>query len=366
MAERLGVGIVGLSAQGGWAARSHLPALRGLEQFEVRGFTGSSPESVRVTADHYGIDRGFTDPGELARQEDIDLVVVTVKARAHAEQLKSILPAGKLVFCEWPFCRDVTEARGILALFEAAGARTAIGLQARHSPQVRFVRDLVAEGEIGGILSTTLVASIPYWGSTAGSRDAYLLDGANGSTMVSIPVGHTLDGVEFALGEITQLSATTAVRQPHVLHRETHETLLKTTPDQVAIHGLLRGGIVFSFHCRGGVNSRTSAFFWEINGTRGDITLRSPCGELQYNEPEILLTRADGAPKPVAAPPRYRGAVPDALGPEPRSVAHTYLRVFDDLTTGSCLVPDFSRAVRHRELIDTIERAGRTGACQSV
>jgi|tagenome__1003787_1003787.scaffolds.fasta_scaffold20987288_3 predicted dehydrogenase len=358
----LGVGIVGLSARGGWAARSHLPALNALEHVELRGFVGSSPESVRATADHVGV-RGFTDPAELAAQDDVDVVVVTVRAKAHAAQLDAVLAAGKPVLCEWPLCRDLDEARGVLARYDAAGVRTGVGLQARHSPQVRFVRELIARGDLGEVLSTTLSASIPYWGATAGDRDAYLLEQKNGSTMTTIPVGHTLDGMQFALGEIAELSATTAIRQPDVRHRDTDEqAFIKTTPDQVAISGLLEGGGVFSFHYRGGVRSRTSAFLWEINGTEAHLTLRSQSGELQYNDAEILLTRGDREPEPLLVPTSYHRGVPDMLGPEARSVAHSYQQLIEDLTGDSRGIPDFAHGVRRRELIALIERSADTGA----
>jgi predicted dehydrogenase len=356
------VGIVGLSARGGWAARSHLPALQALDHVELRGFSGSSPESVRATADRVAV-RGFTDAAELAGQDDVDLVVVAVKAKAHAAQLEAVLTAGKPVFCEWPLCRDLDEARDILARYTDAGVRTAVGLQARHSPQVRLVRDLVSRGDLGEVLSTSLVASIPYWGDLAGDRDAYLLEHRNGSTMMSIPVGHTLDGLQFALGEIVELSATTAIRQPDVRHRETDKpTFRKTTPDQVALTGLLGDGAVLSFHYRGGVASRTTGFLWEIDGTRGNLTLRSPSGELQYNDAEIMLTVGDREPTSVPVPASYHRGVPDSLGQEARSVAHTYLYLVDDLAKGTREVPDFAHGVRRRELINAIERSATTGA----
>jgi predicted dehydrogenase len=46
--SRIGVGIVGLSARGGWAAAAHLPALSALDGYEPRGLSASSAESAKA------------------------------------------------------------------------------------------------------------------------------------------------------------------------------------------------------------------------------------------------------------------------------------------------------------------------------
>lgn len=48
MAMAVGVGIVGLSANGGWAAMAHVPALRALPGYEIRALSASSAESARA------------------------------------------------------------------------------------------------------------------------------------------------------------------------------------------------------------------------------------------------------------------------------------------------------------------------------
>jgi len=42
------VGVVGLSARGGWAAIAHVPALAGLDGYELQELSASSDESARA------------------------------------------------------------------------------------------------------------------------------------------------------------------------------------------------------------------------------------------------------------------------------------------------------------------------------
>ena len=62
-------------------------------------------------------------------------------------------------FCEWPLGSKLAEAEEIAVRAKQVSARTAVGLQARCSPTVRYVRDLIRDGYVGEVLSTTLVGS---------------------------------------------------------------------------------------------------------------------------------------------------------------------------------------------------------------
>uniref|UniRef100_UPI0015F0CB56 Gfo/Idh/MocA family oxidoreductase n=1 Tax=Pseudonocardia pini TaxID=2758030 RepID=UPI0015F0CB56 len=109
--DRIGVGVVGLSAGRGWAATAHLPALRALpELFSVRASSASSPESGRAGAEAHGVPHACADVRELAEHPEVDLVVVTVKVPEHERLVGDALAAGKAVLCEWPLGNGTAEA----------------------------------------------------------------------------------------------------------------------------------------------------------------------------------------------------------------------------------------------------------------
>src|SRR5256714_3583642 len=108
--SKLGVGIIGVSANRGWAAAAHIPALRALPNFEIRGLSASSPESARVAGDAFGVSAVFSDHEQLVSQPDVDVVAVTVKVPHHRELVSAALAACKAVYCEWPLGRDLYHA----------------------------------------------------------------------------------------------------------------------------------------------------------------------------------------------------------------------------------------------------------------
>src|SRR5438309_9412869 len=131
----------------------------------------------------------------------------------HPDLATAALEAGKAVYCEWPLGKTLIEAEILAALAKKKGVLAVAGLQARSAPSVAYVRDLIKQGYVGQVLSTTLIGSGMGWGSTVEPYNAYLTDKKNGATMLSIAVGHAADALCHCLGEIRELSATMTVRR---------------------------------------------------------------------------------------------------------------------------------------------------------
>ncbi|MFD9907095.1 Gfo/Idh/MocA family protein [Streptomyces sp. NPDC059063] len=360
-------GIVGLSARGGWAPQSHLPALARLKGYDVLALAASSPESARAAGAAHGIPRAYGSTHDLVADPDVDLVVVSVRVPLHREVILAALGAGKSVLSEWPLGNGLAEAEELAAAAARAeaetGARTFAGLQARSAPAVRFVHDLVADGFVGEVLSTSLVGSGRRWGPSFEPGGAYLLDRDNGGSMLTIPFGHTVDAVTMVLGEFAELSATTATRRRTVHEEGTGRAATMTVADQISLNGTLESGAVASAHFRGGL-SRGTNFHWEINGTDGDLVVSGDHGHLQ--QARLTVRGARGAQTEVReldVPARYFDVpeLDDVRDEVPYNIGVQYDRVLRDLRDGTRLVPDFAHAARRQRLLDAIERSAATG-----
>lgn len=354
--DKIGVGIIGLSASRGWAGRAHLPALRAQPgRFEVRASCGSTPASGAAGAAAHGVPNACADYAELVAHPEVDLVVITVRVPQHERLVDAALAAGKAVLCEWPLGNGTAEAERMAESARDRGVRGFTGLQARSAPAVRHVRSLVADGVIGEVLGTTVVGSGGQWGATVDAPSTYLLDEANGATMLTIPFGHTLDGVCFALGEIDRITATTATRRPAVRNRDTGELVPMTAADQVAVTGVLASGAVAVFHYRGGSTAATN-FRWEINGTEGDIVVEGGTGHLQFGLVEVRVSR-DGGPLEPSPPPAPLAPVDVDPASAAYSLAQAYSALADDLDDGRSRVPTFDDAVHRHRTLDRIRAA---------
>jgi predicted dehydrogenase len=350
------VGFIGLNPGMHWAATAHIPALKALAgEFVVAGVANTSLESARNTADAFGLPHAFENAHALVNSPDIDLVVVTVKVPHHRELVTAALKAGKHVYCEWPLGNGLAEALQLADLADKKGVVAAIGTQMRVAPEIAYLRQLIADGYVGEVLSTTLVGSGGPWGGETESSLAYLYDKNNGATLLTIPLAHTLEGLREVLGGIGDLSARMINRRNTVLVTDTGKTIPKTTHDQVLVHGALLNGAAFSIHYRGGM-SRGTNLLWEINGTEGDIRVTGESGHGQIVQLSISGANGDAEELATLTPPAsaYEGWPDNSVA---RNVARIYSLIAHDIRSGTRSAPGFRDAVALHRTVDAIEQS---------
>jgi predicted dehydrogenase len=342
----------------GWAATAHIPALRTLPNYEIRALSAHSAESARAAGEAFGVSQVFSDHEQLVTQPDIDVVAVTVKVPHHRELVSAALAAGKAVYCEWPLGRDLDDARAMAALAAEQGVHTVVGLQARQAPAIEFVQELVRDGYVGEVLSTTMVGlSVP--GDVVVKPNAYMLDKTNGANLLTIALGHSLDTLNYLLGEFADLWAVWDVRRPLITIEETGEQVVKTAADQIAVIGTLASGATASIHIREAVAGGTG-FLWEINGTDGTLRITADAAL-----PEIFPLTVAGAqgrnqPAELAVPAALTQkwpALTSLQGAPAFNVGRAYAAFAADIDHGTHTVPDFADAVRRHEVIAAIERS---------
>jgi predicted dehydrogenase len=364
--QRFGIGIVGVEPGRSWAARAHVPALRALpESFDIIGVANTSKASAEAAAAATGLPRAFADVAELVASPEVDIVTVAVKVPPHFAIVKAAIAAGKHVYCEWPLGRDLAEAEQMAALAREKGVLGVVGTQARVAPEIEHLRQLIADGFVGEVLSTTIVArggALQGGGSIPDKKTwAYLLDRSNGATLLTIPVGHTLAALRDVFGEVVEVSSVLAVRRPTARVIDTGETLAVTAPDQVLVSGVFASGVPVAIHYRGGASRDGDGLLWEIHGTEGDIRVSGPSGHTQMVQ--LSLKGARGAEKtfkPLEVPASQRAGWPDDV--EPGNVARLYARMAADLRDGTRTAPSFEDAVTVHRIVAAIEQAAESGS----
>jgi predicted dehydrogenase len=358
----LGVGIIGVSPDRGWAAIAHIPALRALPNYEIRALSARTAESARAAGEAFGVSAVFSDHEELVTRPDIDVVAVTVKVPHHRELVAAALDAGKAVYCEWPLGRDLDDARAMAALAAEQRVRTVVGLQARRAPVIEFVQELLSDGYVGEVLSTTLVGlSIP--GDVVVQANAYMLDETAGANVLTIAVGHSLDTLNHVLGEFADLSALSDLRRPLISIEETGQQIVKTAADQIAVIGTLTSGATASVHIREAVAGGTG-FLWEINGTEGTLRITADAAYPEIFPLTVAGAQGKGGLNELAVPAALTQRWPSLTGLEGApayNVGRMYAAFASDLERGTHSVPDFADAVRCHELIAAIERSALSG-----
>ena len=360
--SRLGVGIVGVRPVRGWAATAHIPALRALPNYQIRALSAHDPESARAAGELFEVAAVFSDHERLVAQPDVDLVAITVKVPHHRELVPTALDAGKAVYCEWPLGRDLDDARAMAALAAEQGASTVVGLQARQAPAIEFILALLHDGYVGEVLSTTMIG-LSIRGDVVGQPNAYMLDKTNGANLLTIAIGHSLDALNYVLGEFADLSAVADLRRPLITIKETGEQIMKTAADQIAVIGTLTSGAIASIHIREAVAGGTG-FLWEINGTDGTLQITADAAQPQIYPLTVTGAHGRNEPTKLAAPAALTQkwpALTSLEGTPAYNVGRAYAAFAADLHNGTHTVPDFAEAVGRHEVIAAVEKSAASG-----
>jgi predicted dehydrogenase len=359
----LGVGVIGVSPSRGWAATAHIPALRALPNYEIRALSARTAESARAAGEAFAVKAVFSDHEHLVTRPDVDVVAVTVKVPHHRELVSAALAAGKAVYCEWPLGRDLDDARAMAAHALEQGSHTVVGLQGRQTPAIEFVQQLLGDGYVGEVLSTTMIGlSVP--GGVQVKANAYMLDKANGANLLTIAIGHSLDTLNYVLGEFADLSAVSGLRRPLITIEETGEQIVKTAADQIAVIGTLTSGATASVHVREAV-AGGAGLFWEINGTDGTLRITADAAFPGILPLTVAGAQGRGELAELVVPAALTQSPPGLTGLQGTpafNVGRAYAAFAADIDNGTHTVPDFADAVGRHELIAAIERSASSGA----
>jgi predicted dehydrogenase len=306
-------------------------------------------------------------PNKLGQHPDVDLVSICVRVPFHHQLAMAALNAGKHLYCEWPLAATTEQAEQICDLALSKGIHHMVGLQARGAPAFNRVRDLVADGYLGKVLSCTMIITTPAWGEEFTLDWAYMADRSNGNTLLTSPGGHSIDALCFCLGEFKELSSVVANQRQQIKIVETGETIEMTAPDQVLISGLLQSGAVASVHLKGGVANGT-AFLFEIHGTEGALAIVPADPRLEtYTQVSEFTVRGAQAGKPLtdlSIPDGYRWVPPAVPAGLPFNVAQLYRRMAEGIREGTSVSPNFDLAIKRHGLLDAIQKASDTGIRQ--
>src|SRR5438876_173906 len=193
--------------------------------------------------------------------------------------------------------------------------------------------------------------------------NAYMLDQTNGANLLTIALGHSLDTLNYVLGEFADLWAVSGLRRPLITIEETGEQIVKTAADQIAVIGTLTSGAIASIHVREAVAGGTG-FLWEINGTDGTLRITAEGAQPQIFPLTVAGARGGNEPAELAVPSALTQKWPTLAaleGAPAYNVGRAYAALAADIDNGTHTVPDFADAVRRHELIAAIERSAASG-----
>ncbi|HWC75764.1 MAG TPA: Gfo/Idh/MocA family oxidoreductase [Gemmatimonadales bacterium] len=205
----------------GFARRVQLPALAFVPDAKAVAIASGHVANAESVAREFGIARVYDDGEELARSDDVDLVIVSSTPDTHARYAIAALEAGKHVLCEKPMAIDADEASQMVATSAQHPDRIAwIDHELRYEPNRRRAHELIRSDAIGELRHIELSLK-PYLRGdgrpqTSDAPWNWWFDASRGGGILGAVGSHLIDLCRFWSGsEITYVAglAETFIRQ---------------------------------------------------------------------------------------------------------------------------------------------------------
>ncbi|MBP0483562.1 Gfo/Idh/MocA family protein [Sagittula salina] len=135
---------------------------------------------------------------EALEDPGIEAVYISSTNDKHHAQAMAAIGAGKHVLCEKPLALDPSQAREMIAAAQEAGVTLAVNHHLRSAGSHRAIRDLIAKGAVGRVLSVRVFHAVELPVHLRGWR---LDDPKAGGGVIPDLTVHNADTVRAALGE---------------------------------------------------------------------------------------------------------------------------------------------------------------------
>lgn len=146
MGRKLGIGVLGVGEMG----RRHADNLRRLvPEGRLVAIADVAEDRAKQAASELEIERSFRSLEEMLECKDMSAVVIATPDKFHARAIQTAAAAGKDILCEKPIATTLADAHTALKAVAASGVRLQIGFMRHYDPAYEAAMKRVEAGEIG-------------------------------------------------------------------------------------------------------------------------------------------------------------------------------------------------------------------------
>lgn len=189
---------------GSIALANHLPGLALTQRAKVVALCDSDPATLQKASQATGVAAVYADYSKVIAHEGVDAVIVATPNFLHAPIVLAAVSAGKHVLCEKPLALDFTTAKQMYDFAEVAGVRHMTAFTYRFVPAMRYMKHLIAAGEIGAPWHFRAQRFQDWGDRPLGWRQVKKLAG---SGELGDMLSHRIDYAHLLIGRITRVVA---------------------------------------------------------------------------------------------------------------------------------------------------------------
>jgi len=328
---------IGILGAGQLAEHVLFGTLRRLPAVRVAAIADPSEARRAVATRWFPGARIDADAAEMLAGVRLDAVVVSCPPAAHAEEAMRALDAGVHLYVEKPLATDLPAARALAERARTSGRVAMAGLNYRHHPLVRRLRDALGAGRIGAPLAMHTVFS------TARAAEGWRASPESGGGVLFELGSHHFDLARFLFA--AEIGAVTA----RVWSR-------RSGGDSAVVDLELTTGVRACMTLAMGAADEDHVF---VLGEAGTAAFDRMQGDLVFRPREFRYGRRHSFARGTAT------AVSALAGAARRPGEPSYERALSAflaaIRTGRPARPDFDDGVRSLEAVEAALRSSRSG-----
>lgn len=259
----------GIIGSGGIARKRTIPGLLMAQNAECVAVMDVNETLLKEVQEQFGISRGYTSVEELLAQEDIDAVYIATPVFCHKEQVQKAAEAGKHILLEKPMGLTCAQGQEIIEICEKNGVKLGVGFMMRFHAAHQKVKELIAEGTIGEVVSA--YAKFNCWSPVSNQKWRQTKAFSGGGSMMDMGI-HCIDLLQYMTG--MQATAVAAMSGNQIFAYPDVE-------DGASAVMRMENGALFTVEANFNIPDSIGGCRFEIYGTKGRITAEGTIGQVE-------------------------------------------------------------------------------------
>jgi predicted dehydrogenase len=144
----INVGVIGYGYWGPNVARN----FHSCQGVKLTSVSDTLEKRLKLAETHYPFIKGYKNPAELIRSEDVDVVAVITPVFEHYELARKALENGKHVFVEKPFTATRAQAEKLVDIAIQKGLKIMVDHTFLFTGAVNKIKQVIDSGELGRLL----------------------------------------------------------------------------------------------------------------------------------------------------------------------------------------------------------------------
>jgi len=271
----------GVIGAGGIADRRTIPGMMLADNAELVAVMDTADGVAEKVRAKYNAKYAYTDWNELLANPEVEAVYIATPVFVHKEQVIAAANAGKHILVEKPVCLTAEEGDEVLALCREKNLLLGAGFLMRFSSSHRKMREFIAEGGLGQVVSVRAQFSCWYPKMDGAWRQSKALGG--GGALMDMGI-HCIDLIQYITGSTVKRVG--AFCSTNVFDYETE--------DQAAVIMALDNGAFALLDTNFNIPDDSQKARLEIYGTKGSILAEGTISQVDGGNIEILLAEDKG------------------------------------------------------------------------